>query len=263
MPKSLSPLVAGSSCPPTQANPSFPPGMQENSLHRSLKNYFAGDSGQQEVWVDGYWIDVVHEELLIEVQTRSFSSIKNKLFVLMQNHPLILVHPIPVEKWIIRNTAGGEERISRRKSPRQGRIEHVFNELIRFPEYISHPNFSICLVFTQEEEIRCLDGRGSWRRKGASISDRKLLKILSTRMLASPNDFQALLPVSLGQTFTNQELAKALGIRPALARKMTYCLRKMNVLEVDGKRQRELLYKVLQPTYNLLPIDTLGENHEQ
>ena len=50
--------------------------MHENSLHLALKDHFSGDSSQQEAWVDGYCIDVVQDDLLIEVQTRSFSSIK-------------------------------------------------------------------------------------------------------------------------------------------------------------------------------------------
>lgn len=237
--------------------------MQENSLHLSLKKYFSGETGQQEVLLDGYWIDVVQDDLLIEVQTRSFTSIKKKLNNLMQSHRLLLVHPIPVIKWIIQWTNEGDETISRRKSPRKGRIEHLFNELIRFPEFIQHPNFNLCAVLTQEEEIRRKDGLGSWRRKGASIVDRKLLKVLQLQYFSQPEDFLSLLPDNLPTTFTNQELSKASRIRVELARKMTYCLRQMGCLEVCGKQKRELLYKVCTQTYNPTSIQANGEPNER
>lgn len=237
--------------------------MQENSLHLALKQYFAGETGQIEVCIDGYFVDVVQDNLLIEVQTRSFSSIKAKLAVLMQTHKVLLVHPIPLIKWIVQQSGDGSEQLYRRKSPRKGRLEHLFNELVRFPDYMNHPHFSICLVLTHEEEIRRQDGRGSWRRKGASISDRNLLKIDSTHMFSSPVDFLPFLPVDLEQPFTNRQLAEAGKMQINLARKMSYCLRLMGLIEVTGKQQREMLYKLSQPAYNPHAKPEPGANHER
>lgn len=237
--------------------------MQENSLHNALKAQFAGDAGQKEVLIDGYYIDVVQADLLIEVQTRSFSSIKPKLAVLMQAHKILLVHPIPVVRWIVHLGADSDQPISRRRSPRKGRIEHVFNELVRFPEFINHPNFSICLVMTHEEEIRQQDGRGSWRRKGVSIVDRNLLKIVGMHYFSDREDFIQLLPEALPSPFTNLDLAQTSALRIELARKMTYCLRQMGALEVAGKQQRKILYKLSQPAYNPQTIPHDGDNYEQ
>lgn len=237
--------------------------MQENRLHVQLKNYFAGETGQQEVWIDGYFIDVVQDGLLIEVQTRSFSSIKQKLLTLLTDHPVLLVHPIPVVKWIIQWPSDGDTPISRRKSPRKGRIEHLFNELIRFPELVNHPNFSICLVMTLEEEYRRQDGRGSWRRKGVSIVDRNLLKVVELHMFRDTQDFLALLPANMEQPFTNRQLSRSSGLPIHLTRKMSYCLRQMGAIQVFGKQQREMLYKATLPAYNPHATSLDGENHEQ
>lgn len=237
--------------------------MQENSLHLALKQHFAGDTGQIEVWIDGYFVDVVQDNLLIEVQTRSFSSIKAKLASLMQAHKVLLVHPIPLIKWIVQQSGDGSDQLYRRKSPRKGRLEYLFNELVRFPDYINHPNFSICLVMTHEEEIRRQDGHGSWRRKGASIIDRNLLKIVATHMFTSPFDFLPLLPVELEQPFTNRQLAETGKMRIELARRMSYCLRQMGLIEVVGKQQREMLYKLSQPAYNPHAKPQTGANHER
>jgi len=45
-------------------------------------------------------------------------------------------------------------------------------------------------------------------------------------------------------SFTNIVLAKKLGISVRLAQKITYCLRKMKVLIIEGKKKRELVFRV-------------------
>ena len=59
--------------------------------------------------VDGYTIDIVRGDLLIEIQTRNFFAMKETLANLTANHPVHLVHPIAVEKWIIRLGQDGSE----------------------------------------------------------------------------------------------------------------------------------------------------------
>ena len=236
--------------------------MQEHALHRSLKEWIAGNNGQIEILVDGYWIDVVQDDLLIEIQTRSFSSIKRKLVDLLQRHRVRLIHPIAVEKWIIHLPAQGEQALARRKSPRRGRLEHIFNELIRFPELIAHPSFSLSVLLTREEEIRRANGRGSWRRKGQSIIDRRLLEVLGQYHLNTPQDFLDLAPNALSLCFTNQELARASKMRIELARKMTYCLRQMGALQVSGKHGREILYSVNGGAYNPDLEPPTGDDYE-
>jgi len=219
----------------------------ESSLHRSLKEHYAGDgynAGEDktnEVQVDGFRIDVVREAELIEIQTRSFTSIKPKLCTLIATHPVRLVHPIPLEKWVIHVEADGRF-IKRRKSPRRGAVVHVFDELVSFPELMAHPNLSLEVVLTREEEVQCLDGCGSWRRKGRSIRDRRLLEIVEHVVFTQPSDFLALLPPDLPEPFSSRDLASALGRPVALARRMTYCLRRMGAIQLVRYRRRTPLY---------------------
>jgi hypothetical protein len=217
--------------------------LQEKSLHAALKAHYAGPGDSVETRVQGYVIDVVREDTLIEIQTRHFSALKLKLAYLLQSHPVLLVHPIARERWIVRVSADGEV-VSRRKSPRRGTVDLLFRELIRFPEMIAHPKFSIEIVFTQEEEIWHNDGRGSWRRKRWSIADRRLVAVLETLRFKTPEDFRALLPDSLPQPFTTADLAAARACSRGLAQKMAFCLRQMQVLEIVGKQGNALLYGV-------------------
>jgi hypothetical protein len=216
--------------------------LQEKTLHADLKNWCAQPGDGFEVKVDGYFIDIVRGEMLIEIQTRNFSALKPKLYRLVEKHPVRLVYPIPVEKWIVRQTEAGEP-ISRRKSPRRGRLEHIFLELIRIPDLIKEPNFSLQVVLARVEEIQVDDGQGSWRRAGRSIVDRRLIEALDTVLFNSPGDFSRLLPAGLPGAFTARELSQSLGLPIRLAQKMVYCLRSMGTINLAGIRDRAYLYQ--------------------
>jgi hypothetical protein len=216
--------------------------LQEKSLHAALKAWYAREGDRLEVPVDGFVVDIVRGEQLIEIQTRNFSALKAKLARLTAGHPVHLVYPVAREKWIVRLAADGEKVLNRRKSPRRGSVEHLFTELVRIPALVAHPNFTLEVLLTQEEELWRDDGRGSWRRKGWSISDRRLLGVVDTVLLSSPDDFRALLPPALPQPFTARDLARALGRPPYLAGKMAYCLRAMGIIEVAGRRGQAHLY---------------------
>ncbi len=199
-----------------------------------------------EVPVDGFQIDVIQGSLLIEIQTGNFTAIKTKLAALLPAHPVLLVHPIPVETWLVKFDQDCQKLLERRKSPRRRRWEHVFLELVRIPRLLNHPNLTLELLLTRQEEVRCNDGRGSWRRKGWSISDHRLLEIVDRRVFSGPEDFHALLPESLPHTFTSKDLASACQIPTYLAQKMAYSLRIMGLLEIKRRRGRSYLYEILE-----------------
>ena len=68
---------------------------QEKSLHAALKDWYASPGDLTEHPVDGYVVDLVRGNELIEIQTRNFAAIKRKLSQLLEEHPVRLVHPIP------------------------------------------------------------------------------------------------------------------------------------------------------------------------
>jgi hypothetical protein len=218
--------------------------LQENSLHADLKRWVAQPGDCLEERVDGFLVDIVRDGTLIEIQTRNFYSIKRKLHKLLDKHSLRLIYPIASVKWIVRMDAEGETIVSRRKSPRRGRLEHLFNELIRIPELINHPNFTLEVLLIQEEEVQREDGQGSWRRKGRSIMDRRLLEVVSQKVFSDQDDFLTLLPNGLPALFTTRDLARALGQPRYVAQKMVYCLSRMGAIRHIGNRDRSHLYSI-------------------
>src|SRR4030067_3251211 len=111
--------------------------LNEKPLHTSLKEWYARSGDQFEVAVDGFVIDIVQDDLLLEIQTCNFASIKPKLFSLVRTHKTRLIYPIAKEKWIIRLAKDDGAGAARRKAPQRGRGEELFWEMVSFPPFLS------------------------------------------------------------------------------------------------------------------------------
>lgn len=214
----------------------------EKSLHLAIKQWYAVPGDRLEAKVDKYIIDLVREDSLIEIQTRNFGAIGNKLRDLTKYNKVMLVHPIAVEKYIV-TMESSQQVISRRKSPKKGELTDLFDELVRIPDLMGEDNFILEILMTKEEEIRCKDGKGSWRRKGISIVDRRLLEVVEKVTFKEEKDFLRFLPEELPEKFTNKDLAKALKVTVYKARKITYCFRKMQIIKEVGKVRNELVFQ--------------------
>jgi hypothetical protein len=219
--------------------------MTEYSLHSEIKDWYMVSGDELEVKVEDFIVDIIRGKLLIEIQTGNFSAIKKKLIQLLSNNQVRLVYPIAKLKWIVHVSRSGEF-VRRRKSPKKGKLTDLFYELVYAPSLIKDRNFSFEVLLIEEEEVRCNDGRGSWRRRGVSVKDRKLLNVFDRVIFEGSQDFLEFLPEELDGYFTNRVLALKLGISVRLAQKITYCLRKMGAISIAGKKRNELLFQVSQ-----------------
>ena len=214
--------------------------LNEKPLHASLKEWYAKPGDRFEVPVGGFVIDIVRDDLLLEIQTGSFASIKSKLARLLESHQVRLIYPIAQEKWIVRLTKD-DRAATRRKSPKRGRVEDLFWVMVRIPQLISLRNLSLEVLMIREEEARRYAGTRAWRRKGWVIAERRLLEVIGRRLFDKPADWLAFLPEGL-EPFTARDLAEALGIRLELAQKMAYSLREARLVTLIGRRGRANLY---------------------
>lgn len=217
-------------------------GVTEQTLHEQLKDFYAHETGEIESVLGDYRVDVVRGDLLIEIQTRSFSSIRDKLRDLAGEHRVRLVHPIAYQKWIIRLDKNGK-RVSRRKSPKRGRVEEIFYELVYMPELLVNSNFELEVVLVDLAEYWIDDGKGSWRRRRWSIHDKQMLELRERHLFKEPMDFKKLLPDTLPDLFTSRMLANETGLRIRVCQKMLYCLTKIGIVARDGRKGRAYLYK--------------------
>jgi hypothetical protein len=217
--------------------------LNEKPLHASLKQWYARPGDRFEVPVDGFVIDIVRDDLLIEIQTRNFASIKSKLTRLTRTHSVRLIYPIVQEKWIVRLSTDNGGRAIRRKSPKRGRLEDLFWELVSIPHLLSNPNFSLEVLMISEEEMRRYGGKRAWRRRGWLIEGRRLLEVLDRRVFGASADWLRFLPNGL-ESFTARDLATGMNARTELAQKMAYCLRQGRMIDLIGRRGRANLYRV-------------------
>ncbi len=216
--------------------------LNEKPLHAALKVWYARPGDRTEVPVDGSLIDLVRDDLLIEIQTRSFSALKRKLERLVPDHPVRLVYPVAYEKWILRLAGDGVTLLGRRKSPKRGSELDLFRELVSIPHLIVQPNFSLEVLLIREEEVRHYDPRINWRRRGWSTTERRLLQVVNSRLFSTPMDLAVLIPESMNAPFTTAELAEAIGRPRRLAQQMAYCLRCVGVLLEVGRQGRAIRY---------------------
>ena len=187
--------------------------LNEKPLHASLKEWCAQPGDQFEVTVDGFVIDLVRDDLLLEIQTGHFASIKSKLIELVRTYRTRLIYPIAQERWIVKRAKGNSGGVTRRKSPKRGRVEDLFWEMVSFPHLLVNPNFSLEVVLIREEEVRRYEEKRNWRRRGWIIEERRLLEVVDRRLFEEGADLQALLPETVGKSFTTKDLAEAMGIR--------------------------------------------------
>ncbi len=217
--------------------------LAEKSLHAALKAHYARPDDRMEIPIEGFVIDIVRDDLLIEIQTGGFTPLKRKFSHLLESgYRVHLIHPIPVTKWIVKETADGKP-LNRRRSPRRGKILDVFNQLVRIPHLLPHPGFSLEVVLTHQEEIRRNDGQGSWRRKGWSLFDHRLLDTIERTRFYSKADYLHLIPATLARPFTTRKLADALSINIRLGQKIAYTLYKAGWLTRAGKEGNAYLYR--------------------
>lgn len=164
--------------------------LNEKTLHAALKEWYSRPGDRFEVSVDGYVVDIVRGDLLIEVQTSGFYAIKVKLERFAENHRVRLVYPIPREKWIVRAGEDGH-RLGRRKSPKRGSLDLLFLEMVSISYLLALPKFSLEVLYTQKEEVRRYDGRRGWRRKGWVVQERRFLDVVEHHRFESPADMLA------------------------------------------------------------------------
>ncbi len=233
--------------PPVRSRSDFTT-LREGSLHAALKaRYAAAIAGARvEADVDGFVIDVVGPGGLVEIQTGSFGSIRRKLERLVASHPVVLVYPIAVEKWLVRVDADGTV-LRRRRSPKRGLALDLFDELVHISALITDPNFRIELPLIHEEEIRGPIPDGvryryprEWRRL-----DRRLLGIVETLSIVTAADLLGLLPAGLPDPFTTADIVAATGRSKRLAMRSAYCLERSGAVVRLARRGRLVAFERL------------------
>ncbi len=216
--------------------------LNEGPLHHALKALYGGE-GATEVPIEGYVADVHgDDDVLYEIQTAGFGSLKQKLARLLESYKVVLVHPIAETRYIVK-LSEDELATKRRKSPKRGAISHVLDELVSIPTLLNHPNFELEVVLIEEEEFRVHDPTRVRRRNGWRVVERRLVEVKERVRLRSIEDLFGMVKHPLPDAFTTRDLADAMEEPRWLAQKLAYCLREAGAINLCGKDGNSLKYR--------------------
>ncbi|MGI6270527.1 MAG: hypothetical protein ACOYKJ_08365 [Candidatus Howiella sp.] len=227
----------------------------EKTLHAVLKAYFEPLAVRREVPVGRYVADIVGEDGIIEIQTGSFTPLRPKLTAFLEAARVTVVYPVARRKWLsVIDPATGEE-VSRRRSPKAGRVLDVLPELYRIEPFLTHPNFHLCVLLMDWIEIRLPVPKSRRNRRGYARQDRIPLSLEGEAWFRRPEDYLQLLPdpEGLPDPFTSRDAAEAAGLRPGDASGLMGLLYRLGLARRVGKSGNAYLYALTVPAAGEVP----------
>lgn len=219
--------------------------LSEKTVHAILKNYYEPDEDKQEIPIEKYVADIYADGEIIEIQTRQFNKMRDKLAVFLPLYPVTIVYPIPREKWIIWIDEESGELSRKRKSPLKGSVYTVFPELYKIKMFLKDPNLRLKLALMDMEEYKLLNGWSKDRKKGASRYDRIPTELVEEVEICRIEDYMQFVPCELEGEFTSKEFAAAAHIPVQLAQVTLNILYHVGTVTKTGKRGKQYLYETL------------------
>lgn len=217
--------------------------LSEKTVHAVLKNYYEPDEDRQEIPIENFVADIYSDGQIIEIQTRQFNRMREKLSAFLPLYPVTIVYPIPREKWLIWVDEESGELSARRKSPKKGTPYMAFAELYKIKMYLKDPNLKLRLVLVDMEEYRLLNGWSSDRKKGSTRYDRIPIRLVEEVEIEQPRDYMQFIPYELEEPFTVKDFAAVVHIPASLSGTVLNLLYYMGVVRRVGKKGNAFLYQ--------------------
>lgn len=225
----------------------------EKTLHAVLKHYYEPDTTCHEIPIGRYVADIAGKDGLIEIQTRSFDRLRDKLEVFLDCGPVTVVYPVPALKWLIWVNVDTGELRPRRKSPKRYGPCQLLPELYRLRHLLDHPNLSFCVVLLEVEETRYLNGWSRDRKKGSTRLDRVPLSVLDEITISGPGDYAAFLSPALPAPFTSRDFQKTSGLSLSKAQTALNVLHRIGAVVRTGRTAQGYCYLPASPSERNVP----------
>ena len=219
--------------------------LSEKTVHAILKNYYEPDEEKQEIPIENYVADIFSDGGIMEIQTRQFNKMRNKLSAFLPLYPVTIVYPIPREKWIIWIDEESGELSRKRKSPAKGNVYLAFIELYKIKMYLKNPNLRVKLVLMDMEEYKLLNGWSRNKKKGSKRFDRIPGQLVEEILIERPEDYMQFVPIALEEQFTSKDFGKAAHIPLSLAQVTLHLLFFMGTVKRVGKQGNSYIYEVV------------------
>lgn len=217
--------------------------LKEKTLHSMLKYYIEPDESKQEIKLGRYYVDILNENGVIEVQTQNFNLLRKKLTALLPEHKVTIVYPITYEKWLYWINEETGEVSKKRKSPKKGTFYYSLFELYKIKQYLTEENLSLRLMLINMDEYRLLNGWSEDKKRGSSRHDRIPSKVVDECWIQKQEDYKKLIPDTLVEPFTTKDYAVETKLSPKVAQIGLNVLFYVGAVERVGKKGSAYLYQ--------------------
>ena len=217
----------------------------ERTLHAALKKFYEPLPEFREIKLGRFVADIKRGDQIVEIQTRAFRNLREKLPLFLEDNTVKVVFPIAEKKFInwVEPTTG--EITSRRRSSRPGSIWDLIAELWELRPILPQNGLSFDAVYLEIEEFRLLTGRSKdHKHHGAKRAERLPTGLLRIETYETPEDFASILP-ELPEEFTSAEFASAAKLRTGFVGKLISTLVTLGAIEHTSNRGRAYLYRKL------------------
>ena len=229
----------------------------EKRLHKTLKRFFCEDESCHEVRIrpdgsiggqgvsgkGGYIADICRDGEIIEIQTGSFFSLKNKIRFYLENtgYSVTVVHPIAGVKylsWI--DTEDGSVK-SRRRSPKKGSVTDALPELYWVSDMLDSDRLSFCFPILEIDEFRLLDGWSRDKKRGSNRFERIPTELIDI-LRVNAREVRDLMPEELSDEFTRAQFSRLTGFKGRKLHNAIALLCNIGAAEKGEKRGRSFIY---------------------
>ena len=207
----------------------------EKTQHAVLKRFFGPEPESREVRVGPYVADVFGPEGIVEIQTRGFDRLRDKLDYFLQAAPVTVVYPVPAVKWLVRVQEDGTAG-TRRKSPKRPGFCEILPELYRIKPLLGREGLRFCVLLLETEEFRLKRPEIKVGRRRTVCFERMPIRLLDALWLERPADYSRLLPPGLPGEFTVRDFTRPAKLSRQKAQAALNVLRTVGAVELAGKR---------------------------
>lgn len=217
--------------------------LSEKTLHKSLKDLY-GEKINQEIKIGTYYVDVLNDKKIIEIQTKQFNRLREKLkyLISLNEYDINIIYPVFNSKviyWV--NSETGEIN-GGNKSPKKFKVPEVFYELYKIKSLLNKVNITLLLL--DIDEYRNLNGYNKTKKRGSSCNERIPKKLVKIIELKAKEDYKSLFPKELPKEFTSSMLASLTFSSIRYANLMLNVLVSLEVVEVVKKEGRKYIYTI-------------------
>lgn len=216
--------------------------LSEKTVHAVLKNYYAQDTDMHEIPIANFVADIYTGSEIIEIQTRSFNTMRRKLEAFLPEYPVTIVYPIPHVKWLLWIDEETGEVSPRRKSPKKGNPYQAFIELYKIRPFLGNVNLRFRFALIDMEEYRLLNGWSRDKKKGSDRFDRIPTEFIEEICVNCREDYMQFIPYDIPEKFTAKDFAGCAGIPVKLAQTVLLIMTDLDIVKRIGKEGRSILY---------------------